>query len=100
MKTSFLNITLLTTVTAVLSGLCITAHAESQQLPSGAAARAELKKRFTAADIDGDGKLTREEAKGRMALVHRQFDAIDTARTSSVTLEQIEAHAHGRRARP
>lgn len=37
----------------------------------------------------------REEAKGRMPGVYRNFDAIDTAHTGAVTMEQIEAYAAG-----
>lgn len=55
--------------------------------------RDELQKRFTAADANHDGRLTRDEAKGHMPRVHSNFDAIDTARAGSVTLEQVQAYA-------
>ncbi|MBS0429371.1 MAG: hypothetical protein JSR41_18995 [Proteobacteria bacterium] len=61
--------------------------------------RTELRKRFGAADANVDGRLTREEAKGRMPGVYRNFDAIDTAHTGAVTMEQIEAYAASRRGR-
>jgi hypothetical protein len=62
---------------------------------AGRAARmqAELHKRFAAADANHDGKLTRDEAKGHMPRVYSGFDAIDTAKAGSVTLDQVQAHA-------
>lgn len=53
--------------------------------------RGELQKRFAAADANSDGKLTRDEAKGKMPRVEKNFDAIDTARSGAVTLADIEA---------
>jgi len=55
--------------------------------------RTELHKRFGAADTNVDGRLTRDEARGKMPWVYRNFDAIDSARAGSVTMAQIEAHA-------
>ncbi|HPR45397.1 MAG TPA: calcium-binding protein, partial [Ottowia sp.] len=49
--------------------------------------------RFGAADTNVDGRLTRDEAKGHMPWVYRNFDAIDTAHTGAVTMQQIEAYA-------
>lgn len=53
----------------------------------------ELQKRFAAADANHDGRLTRDEAKGQMPRVYGDFDAIDTAKAGSVSLEQIQAYA-------
>jgi hypothetical protein len=55
--------------------------------------RADLQKRFTAADINADGRLSRDEAKRGMPRVYRSFDAIDAEKTGSVSLEQIAAFA-------
>lgn len=55
--------------------------------------RGELQKRFAAADANGDGKLTRDEAKGKMPMVEKNFDAIDTAHTGAITLADIETYA-------
>ena len=52
---------------------------------------AALKKRFTTADVDHDGLLSREEAKAGMPYVHRNFDQIDTAKTGSVSMAEIAA---------
>lgn len=55
--------------------------------------RADLQKRFTAADTNADGRLSRDEAKRGMPRIYRNFDAIDTETTGSVSLEQIAAFA-------
>jgi Ca2+-binding EF-hand superfamily protein len=52
----------------------------------------ELKKRFEAADANGDGQLTKEEAK-KMPMVYKHFDEIDTAKKGSVTMADIAAFA-------
>ena len=66
---------------------------DSSRMERLAQMRGELQKRFTAADANGDGKLTRDEAKGRMPMVEKNFDAIDTARTGAITLGDIESYA-------
>lgn len=53
--------------------------------------RADLQKRFTAADTNADGRLSRDEAKAGMPRVYRNFDAIDAEKTGAITLEQILA---------
>jgi Ca2+-binding EF-hand superfamily protein len=52
--------------------------------------RQKLEARFSAADVDHDGKLTRTEAQAGMPRVASYFDAIDTGHRGYVTLEQIE----------
>lgn len=47
--------------------------------------------RFKAADKDGDGKLTRDEAKAGMPRVYSSFDKIDTGKLGYVTIDQIKA---------
>jgi hypothetical protein len=47
--------------------------------------------RFKAADKDGDGKLTREEARAGMPRVHSNFDKLDTGKLGFVTLDQVKA---------
>jgi len=59
---------------------------------------AELQKRFAAADANGDGQLTRDEAKGKMPMVYKRFDDIDTAHKGTVTLADIQAYAIAQRA--
>jgi hypothetical protein len=58
---------------------------------------AELQKRFAAADKNGDGKLTKEEAQAGMPMVYKHFDEIDKAHGGAVSLADIAAFAKERR---
>lgn len=53
----------------------------------------EMQKRFAAADANGDGKLTKDEAKGKMPYVYKHFDEIDAAHSGAITLADIAAFA-------
>jgi Ca2+-binding EF-hand superfamily protein len=54
-------------------------------------AKAEIEKRFNAADTDHDGKLSKDEAKAGMPKVYEHFDEMDSGKTGFVTLEQVKA---------
>ena len=62
---------------------------------AGAALRAQalakLEAQFRAADLDGNGSLSPEEAKG-FGFVDRHFEAIDTARRGAVTFDDLRAY--------
>ena len=58
---------------------------------------AELQKRFAAADANGDGRLTQDEAKAGMPMVYKHFDEIDSAHSGSITLKDIAAFARAQR---
>ena len=73
--------------------LAVCAQEVAPQPPGGGARGQKLQERFAAADANGDGRLTRQEAQGKMPMVYRNFDAIDTARTGSVTMRDIAAFA-------
>lgn len=75
--------------TAALAQTTATGRAERVQ--------AELQKRFTAADANADGRLTRDEAKGKMPQVYAHFDEIDAAHNGFVTLADIQAYAIAQR---
>ena len=64
--------------------------------PDAAQMRAAVSDRFAAADVNHDGKLTREEAAGKMPGVARNFDRIDKTKKGYVTLEDVQAHAKER----
>lgn len=49
-----------------------------------------MQERFVTADRNGDGRLTRDEAKGKMPRVHDNFAAIDRDRKGYVTMKEIE----------
>ena len=52
----------------------------------------QVRARFSAADSDHDGKLSKAEAKAGMPRVAARFDQIDTGHAGYVTLEQILAY--------
>ncbi|KQQ88557.1 EF-hand domain-containing protein [Massilia sp. Leaf139] len=62
---------------------------------TGAALRAQalakLEARFRAADLDGDGRLSREEAKG-FGFVDTHFEAIDAAGRGAVSFDDLRAY--------
>lgn len=60
-------------------------------LAQSAAQLSMMEGRFKAADKDGDGKLTRDEAKAGMPRVSSNFDKIDKGGKGYVTLDEIKA---------
>lgn len=77
----------------VACAFALPAAASAQQAGGGERVqkmRAELQKRFTSADVNGDGKLTRDEAQAKMPRIAAHFDEIDTAHTGTITLADIE----------
>jgi len=62
---------------------------------TGAALRAQalakLEKQFRAADVDGNGSLSLEEAKG-FGFVARNFEAIDTAGRGAVSFDDLRTY--------
>lgn len=57
---------------------------------------AQIEERFKAADKNGDGKLTLEEAKAGMPRVATNFERLDTDKRGYITLEQIKKGAASR----
>jgi hypothetical protein len=80
---------------ALLLGALPVAAAFGQQAVDPAKAaqmQAAFQKRFAAADANGDGKLTKQEADGKMPFVYKHFDEIDTTHQGFVTKDQIAAY--------
>lgn len=75
-----------------------TAFAQADKAERAQQMAAEMQKRFAAADANADGKLTKEEAKGKMPFVYKHFDAIDSAHSGAVTLADIAAFARTKQA--
>ena len=71
--------------------------AQAQQNDRFARGADELKQRFVKADTDGDGALSREEAKA-MPRVSSHFDDIDADHDGRVTLQEIGRFAAAMRA--
>jgi predicted phage-related endonuclease len=97
MRSKLLNATLFSLVCAVTAA----GHAQDSTTPAAppapptrmvSQAQEFVKSRFADADANHDGKLTREEAKGRLPMVYDHFDEIDTAHKGSVTLDQVTAY--------
>lgn len=58
----------------------------------------KLKKRFDAADLDGNGALSRDEARGAgFTVVDKNFDHIDTARRGNVSFDDLQTYLMQRR---
>lgn len=86
----------------ILAGACVLllcAGCASAQGGRAARMMEQMQQRFTTADADRDGRLTREEARQGMPWVHTNFDAIDTARTGAITLAQLQQYARSQRGR-
>jgi len=53
----------------------------------------EIAERFAKCDVNRDGKLTKEEAKGCMPRIYNNFSYIDSANKGYVTVAEIQAIA-------
>ena len=53
----------------------------------------EIAQRFAKCDVNHDGKLTKEEAKGCMPRIYDHFSYIDSDGNGYVTLAEIQAIA-------
>jgi Ca2+-binding EF-hand superfamily protein len=95
MKPNLSSSTTLGFAVALVCAACFTSTVAAQGADSARQEkmRADLQKRFTAADTNADGRLSRDEAKAGMPRIYNNFDAIDTEKTGSVSLEQIAAFA-------
>ena len=76
----------------------IAADAAAQDADHAKQMAAEMQKRFAAADKNGDGRLTKDEAQAGMPYVYKHFDEIDKTKQGSISLAEIAAYARERRA--
>jgi Ca2+-binding EF-hand superfamily protein len=53
----------------------------------------EIQERFAKCDVNRDGKLTMDEAKGCMPRIYDNFSMIDTQKKGYVTVAEIEVMA-------
>jgi len=56
----------------------------------------EIVERFAKCDINHDGKLTQDEAKGCMPRIYDHFSVIDSGNKGYVTVAEIQAMADRR----
>lgn len=61
----------------------------TSNMPPPPANEAEITARFNAADKNGDGKVTREEAQATMPRVAMAWEKIDVDKKGYITLEQL-----------
>jgi hypothetical protein len=55
-----------------------------------------LRKLFARADKNGDGKVTKEEAKGHLTITYLSFEEIDTDKRGWITFDQFMAFTNER----
>jgi Ca2+-binding EF-hand superfamily protein len=86
--------TIASRVALAIALVAMAAGASAQDAGHARQMGAEMQKRFAAADKNGDGRLSREEAQAGMPMVYKHFDAIDKNKQGSVSLADIAAFAH------
>ncbi len=70
-------------------------EAKSTQ-PAATQAPMTLRKLFANADKNGDGKVTKDEAKGHLPITYRSFEEIDTDKRGWITFDQFMAFTNKR----
>lgn len=75
----------------------LAAAQNASNLPAAPAGPTEVQARFEAADKNGDGKVTREEAQASMPRVAMAWDKIDIDKKGYITLEQLQIIAANNR---
>ena len=76
-----------------LIGLASFVLAATPAIADDASRNKEIQERFTKCDINRDGKLTLDEAKGCMPRIYDHFSRIDEQNKGYVTVTQIEVMA-------
>lgn len=81
--------TLLISVLLTLSASSVV-HAEALTPAQQDKLQATLEQRFAQADANKDGQVTREEAKGVMPRLFRNFERVDADHSGAVTMAEIQ----------
>ena len=100
MKTSNLNISIFTAM--LLAGVATTAGAGSTDPDTMARheeAKARILEKLKAADSNGDGMISRDEANAGLPEVASHFDKIDTDKNGFITFQEFQATMHHARQR-
>jgi Ca2+-binding EF-hand superfamily protein len=77
----------------VLSFACAASAQQPQNAQRAEQMKARMAELFKQADANRDGRLTKQEANGKMPRLYANFDAIDTDRDGYVTPQNIAAFA-------
>jgi EF hand/EF-hand domain pair len=67
-----------------------------QTQPAAAKEPGTLRKLFKAADKNGDGKVTKAEAKGHLPITYSSFEEIDTDKRGWISFDQFMAFTNKR----
>jgi len=76
---------------ACLLALPLAAFATGTAADRAARFQERIDQRFAAADKNGDGALTKEEAEAGMPAVYRNFDAVDANHDGFATKDEVQA---------
>jgi Ca2+-binding EF-hand superfamily protein len=98
MKGDKLIVSLLTAT--LLAGFALASQASENPASPDRKARpdeikAQMLERFKAADTNGDGMISREEASAGLPQLAKHFDSIDTDKNGLITMQEFEAAMKG-----
>jgi hypothetical protein len=79
--------------TSILVSLCSLLAFPPLAQADNATRNKEIAERFAKCDVNKDGKLTLDEAKGCMPRVYSNFSYIDSSKKGYVTIVEIQAMA-------
>lgn len=81
---------------------CSTTPPATAPNPQAAASTGQFKtlqRMYAAADADHDGRVTRDEARGRLPITYSNFSSVDVDKGGYVTLEEFIAFHEARTAK-
>lgn len=64
--------------------------------PAATQGQRTLRKLFARADKNGDGKVTKDEAKGTLPITHASFEQVDTDKRGWISFDQFLAFTNKR----
>ena len=77
----------------VVTSLCMLSSLSVMSYAADSTIDAEIAARFAKCDVNHDGKLTQEEAKGCMPRIYDHFAYLDSGNKGYLTVAQIQAAA-------
>jgi len=79
---------------ATITCLSLTAIYTAFTYADNASKNQEIAQRFATCDVNHDGKLTKEEAKGCMPRIYDHFSYLDSGNKGYLTVVEIQAAAN------